>query len=196
MNAVRILPLGLAAALALTTSCKRREHPLPRQATAPEPGEAMPSASMNYQRSIETAEQAVAQDPKALNAWISLGNDYFDSHQRQKAIDAYAHALELDPGNPNVLTDQGVMYRELGATDKAIANFQKANSVDPSHMPSLYNLGIVYAYDLKDPARAIETWNRIIAANPNGPSAAQARQAIEQLRRAPAPPTPSAPQAR
>ncbi len=117
-------------------------------------------------------------------AWIQLGTDYFDTQKRQKAIDAYAHALEIDPKNPNVLTDQGVMYREIGQYDKAIANFQKANAIDPSHMQSLFNLGVVYAYDLKQPAKAVEAWNKIIATNPNSPHAAQARQAIEEVKRA------------
>ncbi len=189
------LPLVLATALAVAasslTSCKRRERPVPAApvAAAPAaPGQAMPpgpapGGAVDYQRRIQTAEAVVAQDPKNLQAWIELGNDYFDTQQRQKAIDAYGKALELDPNNPNVLTDQGVMYRESGAYDKAIANFQKANKIDPSHMQSLYNLGVVYAYDLKQPDKAIEVWNRIIQANPMGPQAVQARQAIEDVKR-------------
>ncbi len=189
LNAVRITCLGLTAALALTASCKRREKPLPPQTAAPAQNVPIAGGNMDYQRRIATAEQVVAQDPKNLQAWIELGNDYFDTQQRQKAIDAYARALELDPKNPNVLTDQGVMYREIGAYDKAIANFQKANGIDPSHMQSLFNLGVVYAYDLKQPAKAIEAWNRIIALNPNSPHAAQARQAIEEVKRASPPPS-------
>lgn len=189
MNAVRITSLALVAALAAVGACKRREQPLPPQAAAPMPQAPMPSASMDYQRRIATAEQVVARDPKNLQAWIELGNDYFDTQQREKAIEAYGRALELDPKNPNVLTDQGVMYRETGAYDKAVANFQKANQIDPSHMQSLFNLGVVYAYDLKQPARALEAWNKIIAANPNSPHAAQARQAIEEVRRAAPPAT-------
>jgi cytochrome c-type biogenesis protein CcmH/NrfG len=191
LNAVRFLPIGLAAALAATASgCKRREKPLPPQTAAPlpAPGGALPAANIDHQRRIATAQQVVAQDPKNLQAWIELGNDYFDTQQRQKAIDAYARALELDPQNPNVLTDQGVMYRELGQFDKAVANFEKANSIDPSHMQSLFNLGVVYAYDLKQPDKAVQVWNRIIEKNPMSPNAAQARQAIEELQRRPASP--------
>ena len=204
---------ALATVLAASTlvACKR-ERPLPAQVAAPIPPAGAPAAApaagpapvaplpanpppsaaapaqapgavMEYQRRIAAAEQVVAQDPKNAQAWIQLGNDYFDTQQRQKAIDAYAHALELQPNNADVLTDQGVMYREVGAFDKAIANFTKANQVDPSHMQSLFNMGVVYAYDLKQPDKAIQAWNRIVEKSPLSPQAAQARQAIEDVKR-------------
>ncbi len=131
---------------------------------------------------IAAATQVVQRDPKNLQAWIGLGNLYFDTHQPQKSIDAYAHALELNPNDPNVLTDQGVMYRAIGAFDKAVANFQKANQLDPKHLQSLYNLGVVYAFDLKNGAKAEEAWNKIIQLAPTSENASQARQALAQLK--------------
>ena len=77
------------------------------------------------QAQITTLQSVVARDPKNAQAWVQLGNDYFDTHQPQKAIEAYGRALELKPNDPDVLTDQGVMYRDLGQYDKAIANFEK-----------------------------------------------------------------------
>jgi hypothetical protein len=64
---------------------------------------------------IQHNEHLVKSDPKNLQAWIELGNDYFDTHDPQRSIAAYAKALALDPKNPNVLTDQGVMYRQVGS---------------------------------------------------------------------------------
>ena len=84
----------------------------------------------DYRLRIETAEKIVAADPKNLQAWVQLGNDYFDTAQPQKAINAYAKALELKPDDPNVLTDQGVMYRQLRQFDKALANFEKAQQTE------------------------------------------------------------------
>ena len=156
----------------------------------------MPGAPQGVEQRIAIAKQLVAQNPKDVQAWISLGNDYFDSKQPQAAIDAYANALALDPKNPDVLTDQGVMYRDLGQYDKAVANFLKANQVAPSHMQSLFNAGVVYAYDLKDSKRAEETWLKVIANDKSGRFAAQAGQAIAELRQrgaAPGMPAPGAP---
>jgi cytochrome c-type biogenesis protein CcmH/NrfG len=194
----RLAPWALAVALAIT-ACKRTEReppppPMPGggmgggMGTAPAlPPPVPPPGVGDVQRRIAGEEQVVAQDPKNVQGWISLGNDYFDTKQRQKAIDAYARALALAPNNPDVLTDQGVMYRELGAADKAVANFKKAGEIDPRHIQSAYNLGVVYAYDLKDREKAIAAWRRVIEIDPRSPQAAQAQQAMADLQAAPAP---------
>jgi hypothetical protein len=156
----------------------------------------MPGAPQGVEQRIAIAKQLVAQNPKDVQAWVSLGNDYFDSRQFQPAVDAYANALALDPKNADVLTDQGVMYRELGQYDKALANFLKANEVAPTHMQSLFNAGVVYAYDKKDAKKAEETWLKVIANDKSGRFAAQAGQAIAELRQrgaAPGMPAPGAP---
>jgi cytochrome c-type biogenesis protein CcmH/NrfG len=124
----------------------------------------------------------VAADPKNHDAWVALGNDYFDSHQAQKSVDAYAKALALKPDDPNVLTDQGVMYRQLNQFDKAVACFQKAAKLDPSHIQSLFNLGIVYAHDLHQPDEAAKAWNKLLVLAPASEQAAQARQQLAQLK--------------
>ena len=147
---------------------------------------AMPSGpalpSVEAQARIASIESALLADPKNHDAWVALGNEYFDSHQAQKAVDAYAKALALKPEDPNVLTDQGVMYRMLGQFDKAVATFQKANKQQPDHIQSLFNMGIVYANDLKKPAEAAKVWNKMIAIAPTSDQAAQARQMLSQLK--------------
>lgn len=197
-HAPRLAPpaLVLAAALALT-ACKRTEHeafPAPPPPPAPAggamgsgaPAPQLPPPPGDVRGRIAGEEQVVAQDPKNAQAWIALGNDYFDTKQRQKAVDAYARALELRPNDPDVLTDQGVMYRELGQPEKAVANFQKASQLDPRHVQSVYNLGVVYAFDLKDREKALAAWRRVIAIDPRSPQAAQAQQAIADVQATPA----------
>lgn len=120
-------------------------------------------------------------EPKNHDAWVSLGNAYFDSHQAQPAVEAYGKALALQPADPNVLTDQGVMYRQLQQYDKALANFQKASKLDPKHLQSLFNQGVVLAYDLNKSDEATKVWNKVIAIAPESQQAAQARQQISQL---------------
>ncbi len=141
------------------------------------PGAGSPT---DYARRIAEAEKIVAQDPKNLNAWISLGNDYFDTEQPQKSINAYSKALEIDPANPNVLTDQGVMYRKVGWYDKALVNFEKAQKLDSKHLQSLFNIGIVYVVDLKQPDKAAPYLNRYLQIDPNSANAAQVRGMLGQ----------------
>ncbi len=135
----------------------------------------------DYTQRIAQAEKIVAQDPKNLNAWISLGNDYFDTEQAQKSINAYGKALEIEPNNPNVLTDQGVMYRKVGWYDKALANFERASKIDQNHLQSLFNAGIVYAVDLKQPEKALQYWNKYLKMDANSPTAVQIKGMMEQF---------------
>ena len=146
----------------------------PTQATAP--------VSAVDPAMVFAAEQATVQNPKDVQAWVHLGNLYFDGHEHQKAIDAYDKALALNPNNPDVITDQGVMYKELYAPEKAVAKFEKAQKVDPTHIQSLFNLGVVYANELKAPAKAEKAWARVIEIAPTSPQAAQARTLIDHLK--------------
>lgn len=148
-----------------------------------QPNTAIPAGAgspTDYTQRIAQAEKVVAQDPKNLNAWISLGNDYFDTEQSQKSINAYTKALEIEPNNPNVLTDQGVMFRKVGWYDKALINFEKANKIDPNHLQSLFNAGIVYVVDLKQPEKAVPYWKKYLSLDSNSPTAMQIKSMMEQ----------------
>jgi tetratricopeptide (TPR) repeat protein len=141
-----------------------------------QPASAIPAGSgspTDYVSRIAEAEKIVAKDPKNRNAWLSLGNDYFDTEQAQKAIHAYGKFLELEPNNPNVLTDQGVMYRKVGWYDKAFENYEKAQKLDPNHLQSLYNLGMLFAVDMKQPDKALPYFKRYLQMDPNSPTAMQ-----------------------
>ena len=148
--------------------------PLPTPAGLPSP---------EVQARISRAEAAVLANPKDHAAWVSLGNDYFDTHQAQKSVDAYGKALALKPDDPDILTDQGVMYRELGQFEKALANFQRANKVQPQHVQSLFNVGVVYSSDLHKPDEAAKAWKKLIAQAPSSDQAAQAREFLKNAKK-------------
>ncbi len=176
------LVVGLVAGAFIGYQVGAATQPASLAAAGPGPAPQMPppAAGDNYQARIVAMQQVVQRDPKNTQAWIQLGNDYFDTRQAQKSIDAYAHALELQPDNADVLTDQGIMYRSLGQYDQAIANFEKANRVSPKHVQSLFNMGVVYSADLHQPQKAIDVWKKVIAIAPESPQAAQAKDAIAQ----------------
>jgi len=141
-----------------------------------------PPPMVNLQQKIDELKNIVAADPTNFNAWVALGNEYFDRNQFMNSIQAYDKALEIKPNSPNVLTDQGVMFKRLGWFDRAIENFTKANNIDPAHATSMYNLGVVYRYDLQDFAKAQEAWTRFLEINPAGPGSDRVRQDLEAMR--------------
>ena len=137
--------------------------------------------SVNSGQQMTMLEGIVAKDPTNRNAWVQLGNAYFDSNQPMKSIDAYDKALAINANDPNVLTDQGIMFRKVGWFDKAVTVFQQASKVDSRHAQSLFNLGVVYRYDLQDYAKAKETWENYLKINSSGPGADQVRAELDFL---------------
>lgn len=171
------LVIGILVGVLLFGKSRQDQAAGPGTATAP-PG--LPT--VNYQQQITMLEGIVAKDPGNRNAWVELGNNYFDSRQPMKAVEAYGKALAIDGNDPDVLTDQGVMFRQLGWYDRAIANFVKANQISPDHVQSLYNLGVVYRFDLNDPVKARQAWEKYLKINPSGPGADQVRTELEAIK--------------
>lgn len=141
-----------------------------------------PVPTVNLQQKISELKNIVAADPANFQAWVALGNEYFDSNKFMDAIEAYDKALAIQPNSPDVLTDQGVMFKRLGWFDRAIGNFKKANEIDPTHATSVYNLGVIYRYDLQDFPKAQEAWTRFLEISPTGPGSDRVRQDLEFLR--------------
>jgi len=131
---------------------------------------------------IGQLEALVRREPQNLQALISLGNLYFDSHQPQKAIGAYERALAIDPKNPDVRTDLGIMYRETKNYDRAVQEFREAARLDKNHKNSRFNLAIVLQEDKNDFRGAIAAWQDYLRVDPAGERSAMAKAELEQLR--------------
>lgn len=115
---------------------------------------------------ILSLEQRVASNPNDADAWVQLGNTYFDTNNFSKSIAAYNHYLTLQPDNANVLTDLGIMYRNNGQPAEAIASFDRAMAVDPKHVQAPFNKGIVLMNDVHDHQAAIDVWQKLVDENP------------------------------
>ena len=134
---------------------------------------------------IAALERKAQANPGNANAWVELGNAYFDSNQYEASISAYRKSLELNPGNPNVWTDMGVMYRRNGKPEEAIKAFDQAIAADPKHEVSRMNKGIVLLHDLNDFNGAIEAWEGLLEVNPvaMAPNGVSIDQMVIQLKK-------------
>ncbi|MGB2906973.1 MAG: tetratricopeptide repeat protein [Candidatus Aminicenantaceae bacterium] len=137
----------------------------PAQMSAPQP--AAPTMTPQQSQRILSLEKMVSADPKNQNAWLELGNLYFDSGNSQGAIRSYLKYLEMDPDNPNVLTDLGVMYRRNGQPQEALSSFEKAMAADPRHQQSRFNKGVVLMQDLGRAEEATQIWQELTVINPD-----------------------------
>ncbi|MEW5908651.1 MAG: tetratricopeptide repeat protein [Thermodesulfobacteriota bacterium] len=116
---------------------------------------------------IKALEDEVAEKPKNVEAWIELGNRYFDSDQPEKAIQAYEKSLAINPENADVITDMGIMHRRMGKPKLAVETFDRAMGVNPRHETSRFNKGIVLLHDLNDTEGAIRAWEELVKLNPD-----------------------------
>ena len=156
----------------------------PAARTTQAPAQA-PVALTDRSAMISALEDETAKNPQNGQAWIQLGNEYFDSDQHEKSIRAYQKALEIEPNNANVWTDLGIMYRRSGKPQEAIASFDKAIAADPKHEPSRLNKGIVLLHDLKDFEGAIKAWEELLEVNPivMAPTGRSVDEMVQQMKK-------------
>jgi len=139
------------------------EKPQPAQTQSQEQAGAEPDSMMaQVSQQIEALKKKIEQNPKDVQAYIDLGNMYFDANMPPQAIQYYTKAVELDPKNSNVWTDLGTMHRHNGDLDKAIECYQTAAKIDPQNKNAWFNLGIVYKFDKNQPREALKAWKKFM----------------------------------
>jgi tetratricopeptide (TPR) repeat protein len=136
-----------------------------------------------YYGLIEEYRTVVAEDPHNLAALIGLGNAYAESGSWREAINYYESALKIDPHNADVHTDLGTAYRNLGMPYRALEEYQRALRHEPGHLDARYHMGILYAFDFRDYAVAIHTWEELMQLSPNYPQSTYMRNCIVTFRK-------------
>ncbi|WP_320040067.1 tetratricopeptide repeat protein [uncultured Desulfobacter sp.] len=115
---------------------------------------------------IKKLQSFLKENPDNAQAWIELGNAFFDIDRFKDAINAYEKSLSIQPDHPHVLTDLGVMYRRNNEPEKALDAFSRAVAVQPDFETAWFNKGIVYMHDLNDIPKAVEAWEQLVKVNP------------------------------
>jgi cytochrome c-type biogenesis protein CcmH/NrfG len=133
------------------------------------------------QARVQELQQAVAANPKNVDAVVQLGNTYFDAEQWDNAITWYRKAVELDPKNPDASTDLGVSLYYSNRPDEALAQFEHSLKVSPQHTKTLLNKGIVLAFGKRDLKAAAAEWEKVVTLAPNSPEGQAARRALEGI---------------
>lgn len=138
--------------------------------------------SIELKEKIEDLKEMVKKDPEDLDAWMKLGNIYFEHNRYREAIEAYSQYLSLKPVDPDIRTNMGIMLSRLGDYDGAIEEFRKAAESDPKHMNSWYYLGFTLLHDKQNPNEAIKAWEDYLKVEPKGERANQVRVLLERLK--------------
>jgi Tfp pilus assembly protein PilF len=81
----------------------------------------------------------------------------------------FQQAIRRDPHSPVGYYDLGVVYQERGQQSQALHQYQLAIHADPRYISALYNGAVIIAS--QKPQQAISLYRRIIAIQPDSPSA-------------------------
>jgi len=174
------LVLGLAVGYVVFGN--RPAQPVIVTPAAQAPAASAPQAGLVDERQLQALRDILAKDPRNLQATLQLGNMLYDAGRYAEAVPAYQQAFALDPTSVNVSTDLGTALWYSGRADEALAQYEKSLAIDPNHAQTLFNQGIVRHDGKLDVAKALQSWEKLLAANPNYPDRAKVQQLIDQAR--------------
>jgi choline-sulfatase len=101
----------------------------------------------NLEGAIARMRQVVAEDPRVMDAHLTLGNWLVRAKDAEGAIAAFKAALSLKPDDEISLGNLAQLYRSRGRTEDELAAlevFRSALRVNPKNPQSWYQLGTLY----------------------------------------------------
>ena len=140
--------LGLAAVLLLFGGCNK----LKARDQLNKGVQAYKNAK--YELAIEHFKNAVALDPRLLNARLYLATAYAQQYvpgadtpennqMGQQAIEEYKKVLQADPGNTNSVKGIASLYFNMKKFDQAKEYHEKAKQLDPNDPEEYYSIGVI-----------------------------------------------------
>ncbi|MGE5244343.1 MAG: sulfatase-like hydrolase/transferase [Betaproteobacteria bacterium] len=123
---------------------------------------------------MRALERVVADDPKVIDAWFMLGNEYYRRHEWTKAIAEYKRALELKPDYDLVVINMANAYRALGKDEEAMVGYRRFMQLDPKNAQIRYEAAQI----LLDNGQLDEAQKQLERALELEPTLAAARNAL------------------
>ncbi|MFQ5744172.1 MAG: sulfatase-like hydrolase/transferase, partial [Acidobacteriota bacterium] len=117
----------------------------------------------------ELLEKIVAEDPRIVDAQLTLGNARFALADFDGAAQAYRAALELSPDYELALANLAMTHRRLGNRRAAGEEFEALLAIDPRNPAAHFNLGDM-ALQAGDAAAALRHCEAGIEANDSMPA--------------------------
>jgi len=107
-----------------------------------------------YELAIEHFKNAVALDPRLLNARLYLATAYAqrytpgadtpeNNQMGQQAIDEYKKVLQMDPHNTNSVKGIASLYFNMKKFDQAKEYHEKAKQLDPNDPEEYYSIAVI-----------------------------------------------------
>ena len=119
-----------------------------------------------YDKAIESYQQAIRIKPDHFKAWTGLGAAYLLIEQYANAIIAFQEAVRINPDHANTWKYLGVAYDLSSQFAKAIEAYQRATRIAPDDADAWNSLG-TSCYKIERYSTAGEAFLQAIRINPN-----------------------------
>ena len=105
---------------------------------------------------ITSLLEVTRQDPKVIDAWFMLGNEYYRKRQFEQAIESYKRALALKSDYDLVVINMANAYRQLGKDEEALVGYRRFMELDPRNAQIRYEAAqvLIDRGDLAERARS------------------------------------------
>ena len=136
----------------------------------------------DYDKAIGAYNDLLKSEPDNGKAHVGLAMANLEKGDSQAAEQVLTRAAATPGSNRDVLYNLAELKSSNNQTDDAIAWYEKAAAADTAWGKPLYKIGTI-AMNKGDKDKAIKTLSQVITVDPTSPEAAQARTALEQLRK-------------
>lgn len=152
----------------------------------------MPEAAANLAQMLLDQNRA-AEARKVLEAALAAGAESADLYfvaglleaggsNWERARFAFTKCVSLDPRKDEALANLGRIAYTQGRIDEAIFQYERASRLAPRKASYLATLGSLYMDGKNDETKALQYFQRALAAEPYGPDAPQLREVVQQLK--------------
>jgi tetratricopeptide (TPR) repeat protein len=121
--------------------------------------------------SIQANKKKVDQDPKNVQALVSLGDANFMIQRFEKSQEYYEKALKSDPKNIHALLSLSNCFIFMQKPDEALRELDKILAIEKNSPEALFNKGLILLQSKRDPAGAKQVWSQLVGAHPDHPLA-------------------------
>jgi cytochrome c-type biogenesis protein CcmH/NrfG len=117
---------------------------------------------------VAAAEAQVKQNPKDMNAHLTLAEAYTAAGASQLAAVEYLAVTRLDPANAEANTNLALLAFDVGRAQQAKVMVDRVLAANPKYPEALYLRGLINLMGLRRPRAAVRDFSAYLAVAPYG----------------------------
>ncbi len=122
----------------------------------------------DFDGALVLLKDALAKDPKDINALYLLGLSYSRKKMYPEAIDALTRVIQSSPKFPPAYFELAICYQQQNDLDKALEFYGKTLDLDPNNPDAAYNSGLIL-FGQNRMAEALVFFERALTLRPDDP---------------------------